>query len=74
MKYHYFYRADFKTKSKGEHIVTGVIAIEHRLLADNGSWLRFIEAVIKGITADGHDLYDVPNIISISFLHATEDE
>lgn len=74
MKYHYFYRAEFKTKSKGEHIVTGVIAIEHRLLVDNGSWPRFTEAVAKEITDAGHRLYGIPNITSVSFLHATDDE
>jgi hypothetical protein len=74
MKHHYFYRAEFKVKPNRESIVTGVLALDSRLLTDNGSWPRFIEAVAKEIIADGYDLSDVPNIIAVSFLHATDDE
>lgn len=74
MKYHYFYRADFRTEYSERKAIAGVIDTDSRLLADNGSWPRFIEAVAKEITDAGHRLYAVPNIISVSFLHATDDE
>ncbi len=74
MKYHYFYRADFKTEYNRGRAIVGVIATDNRLLADNGSWPRFTEAVAKDITDAGHRLYGIPNITSVSFLHATDDE
>lgn len=74
MKYHYFYRADFKTEYSGEHTIAGVIATDSRLLAGNGSWSRFTEAIAEEITDTGHELYGTPRITSVSFLHATDDE
>ena len=74
MKYHYFYRADFRTEYSEGKAIAGVIATDSRLLADNGSWPRFTEAIAKEITDAGHKLHGAPVIVSVSFLHAADDE
>lgn len=74
MKYHYFYQADFGTEYSEGKTIAGVIATDSRLLAGNGSWPRFTEAIAKEITDTGHKLYGAPIITSVSFLHAADDE